>query len=133
MENVMLGSSLNEAAMDVERYRKQLQTLERELRERIGREVGNARQTQDDQKDTSDESVVDELRGEAFAMADTDSAVLKEVEAALERIDDGTFGKCLADGGPIEPKRLDAVPWTRYCVKHQQQFEEAAGLKTPKL
>jgi DnaK suppressor protein len=119
--------------MDVERYRTQLQTLERELRERIGREVGNARQTQDDQKDTSDESVVDELRGESFAMADNDSAVLKEVEAALERIDDGTFGNCLADGGPIEPKRLDAVPWTRYCVKHQQQFEETAGLKTPNL
>ena len=124
---------MNEGPLDIERYRKLLLTLKSELRGRIGREVVIGRETSDDQRDTGDESVVDELRDESFALANTDSAVLKEVDAALKRIDDGTFGKCLVDGGPIEPKRLDAVPWTRYCVKHQQQFEDSAGLKTPKL
>ena len=64
-------------------------------------------------------------------MADTDSAVLEQVRAALRRIDDGRFGRCVVDEGPIEPKRLDAMPWTPYCVKHQEQIEEAR--RTPSL
>jgi DnaK suppressor protein len=119
--------------LDIEHYRKRLLALEKDLRERIGREVVNARATSDDQSAPGDRGVVEELKDASFALVDTDWGRLKEVEAALERIDDGSFGTCVVDSGPIEQKRLDAVPWTRYCVKHQQQFEEAAGMRTPKL
>jgi DnaK suppressor protein len=123
----------NEGFLDIELYRKRLLALEQDFRERIGREVVNARETGDTQPDPGDRSVVEELRDASFTLVDTDSGVLKEIEAALERIDDGSFGKCSVDGGAIEEKRLEAVPWTRYCVKHQQQFEESAGMRTPKL
>jgi DnaK suppressor protein len=77
--------------------------------------------------DASDESVADESESEDFSQAESDSTVLQQVQAALRRIESGTYGQCLIDGGPIDPKRLDAVPWARYCVRHQTLLE--AGSK----
>lgn len=45
-------------------------------------------------------------------------AELSEVEAALERLEAGTYGKCEVDGSPIPDERLQALPTTRYCVDH---------------
>jgi RNA polymerase-binding transcription factor len=42
--------------------------------------------------------------------------VLREIEAALKRVDDGTFGACVACGKPIEPERLEYLPWTTVCA-----------------
>jgi DnaK suppressor protein len=55
------------------------------------------------------------------------------VRAALERIDAGTFGKCVVCGAPIEEKRLEAVPWTPSCRKHQEELESRQQLRTPTL
>jgi len=43
---------------------------------------------------------------------------LRQVEAALARIDAGEYGKCEVDGKEIPPERLEAVPWTTVCVEH---------------
>jgi DnaK suppressor protein len=116
--------------VNIEDYRQRLLALERQLAERIGREVEIGRDTKDDQPDVSDQSVVGELRDESFTEADTDAAVLKEVRAALGRIEAGTYGRCRVDDQPIEEKRLEAVPWTPYCLKHQQQLEPATRIPT---
>ena len=115
--------------MDVERYRQQLLQIERELARRIDRSTAEVREQVDDSAhDVGDESVSDELRDEQLTEADLDSTTLAEVRDALRRIDDGTFGRCIVDGEPIEEKRLEAMPWTPYCLKHQQLRE--AGRRT---
>ena len=43
---------------------------------------------------------------------------------AVERIQHGSFGECAECGGDIEPKRLEAIPWARYCVKCQEAREQ---------
>jgi RNA polymerase-binding transcription factor DksA len=43
---------------------------------------------------------------------------LREVQAALERLDAGEYGRCEVDGKPIPEERLEAVPWTTLCVEH---------------
>ena len=43
-------------------------------------------------------------------------AQLREVEAALQRIEDGTYGTCSVCGKPIPVERLEAVPWTTLCI-----------------
>jgi DnaK suppressor protein len=91
--------------------------LEHELVERLGGEVETARGASDDQVDVGDLAHVDELKEEYFTRADTDSAILAQVRAALERIDNGTYGKCVVDGGTIDAKRLESVPWMPYCLK----------------
>ena len=51
---------------------------------------------------------------------------------ALQRIEEGTYGTCIIDGEPIDETRLESVPWTPYCLKHQKEIEEKAGMRTPK-
>lgn len=118
--------------MEIEKYRQRLLTLERELVRKIERDVETARESVEDQPDPGDRAMVDELREEYFALAQTDSEILTQVRAALGRIANGTFGRCMVDGGPIEEERLDAVPWTAYCARHQREAEEAARLRTPR-
>jgi DnaK suppressor protein len=47
--------------------------------------------------------------------------LLREVEEALRRIERGTYGICHECEEPISAKRLDAVPWAKYCVTCQEQ------------
>ena len=119
--------------MNIDHYRRRLLELERELVERLGAEVETARDARDDQPDVSDLAHVDELKEEYFALAETDSAILAQVRAALRRIEEGTYGRCVVDGEPIGEKRLDAVPWTPYCLEHQAELEERARIRTPSL
>jgi DnaK suppressor protein len=119
--------------VDIEAYRRRLLSLEQDLLKRLGREVEVARETRDDQAEIGDIAVVDELKEEYFAVAETDSVKLAQVRAALMRIEDGTFGLCVIDNQPIDEKRLDAVPWTPYCLKHQQELEDTQRLRTPSL
>jgi DnaK suppressor protein len=119
--------------VNIEHYRQRLVTLEGELVERLGTEVENARDASDEQPDAGDVAHVDEIKDEYFTLATTDSDILAEVRAALKRIDDGTYGRCVVDGGPIDEKRLESIPWTPYCLKHQSETEERARLRTPSL
>jgi DnaK suppressor protein len=121
------------ATVNIEHHKQRLLELERELVKRLGAKYETARDTSSDQPDVSDLGQVDELKEEYFALAETDSAILAQVRAALGRIDDGTFGTCVVDGGPIEEKRLESVPWTPYCLTHQQELEDRQGLRTPTL
>src|ERR1700730_5539613 len=51
-------------------------------------------------------------------------ALLKEVQDALKRIDNGTYGRCIVCGKPIPEKRLEALPWAARCVKDEEQLEQ---------
>jgi DnaK suppressor protein len=46
------------------------------------------------------------------------------VQNALERIEKGTYGKCIVCGQPIPEKRLEALPWAARCVKDEERLEE---------
>src|SRR6267378_413847 len=87
----------------------------------------------DSAHDVGDASVADEVASEAFTEGEHNSDVLQQVRDALDRVADGTFGRCIVDGGPIEEQRLEAVPWTPYCLKHAQRLEVAASSRTPTL
>ena len=120
--------------MNTDDYKRRLLQVERELVERLGNEVEIAHDTgDDDQSDAGDRATVDVLKDEYFGRANRDTVVLAQVRDALRRIDDGTYGKCVVDGGPIEPKRLEAEPWTPYCLRHQTELEQRAQLRTPSM
>jgi DnaK suppressor protein len=65
----------------------------------------------------------------AIRNLDRESKLLKEVQAALSRIEDESFGICLRCEEEIPEKRLKAVPWAAYCVSCQETIERqrAAG------
>lgn len=54
-----------------------------------------------------------------LALRDRAGQHLELVDAALARLEDGTFGICLRCGKPIAPARLDALPWAAHCIDCQ--------------
>ena len=58
-----------------------------------------------------------------FSLSDTERQRLLQIEDALRRMDEGSYGRCANCGGPINPLRLDAVPWTRFCIDCQELVE----------
>ncbi len=113
--------------MNVESYRRRLIALEGNLAARAVADGSRAREhTVDLPADTGDMAVADEAASEDFTAAELDATILQQVRDALRRIDDGTYGRCLADGGPIEAQRLDAVPWAAYCIRHPRLLEAAS-------
>jgi len=51
--------------------------------------------------------------------------VLAEIDDALERIDDGTYGLCATCGGPIGVERLEAVPYATLCIDDKRALERS--------
>jgi len=86
--------------VNINDQRRRLLELGRELVERLGEEVETARSAQPDQPDPGDLGLVDELKEEYFALAQTDSVILAQVRAALRRIDNWTYGRCVVDANP---------------------------------
>jgi DnaK suppressor protein len=58
-----------------------------------------------------------------FCIGERETARLIELEAALKRLNQGTYGMCTVCGGPILEARLDAMPETAHCMACQQQLE----------
>lgn len=119
--------------MNVESYRQKLLAEERTLLARIREAEEAGRVAEPGARDWGDEASDDEQQGEQLTEADSDSALLRQVQDALKRIDNGTYGKCVVDGGEIEEKRLEAEPWTPYCIKHLRMLESANSTQTPSL
>ena len=120
--------------MNSQHYKQRLLDLETTLSARIGREADQGREEFiDSAHDAGDASVADEVSSEQFTEAEHDANVLQQVRDALRRIADGTFGTCIVDGGPIEEQRLEAVPWTPYCLKHATRLEAATSVRMPTL
>jgi DnaK suppressor protein len=58
-----------------------------------------------------------------FTLEENSSQVLFEIDAALKRIDDGTYGTCSTCGEQIAPARLEAYPWGSLCIDCARQAE----------
>jgi DnaK suppressor protein len=58
-----------------------------------------------------------------LGLASFEQGGLYEIDAALRRIDDGTYGVCELTRRPIPWKRLEAVPWARFCVEAERRVE----------
>jgi DnaK suppressor protein len=77
---------------------------------RFDTRAGMGRVAEDDQAQISHDEFV------SLRMNGLDYRQLRLVDEALDRLDAGDYGICLACDEPIAPKRLRALPWARYCV-----------------
>ena len=59
-----------------------------------------------------------------FSLSDGERQLLIQVDEAIGRMDAGTFGSCIHCGRAIGAKRLEAVPWARYCIDCQELKEK---------
>jgi len=59
----------------------------------------------------------------ALGLMDSERKLLREIDDALERIENGVYGKCEGTGKPINKARLEAKPWARYDVEYARMLE----------
>jgi DnaK suppressor protein len=110
----------------IERFKRKLQVRHRELQSSVGQTQHNLRAAQTDYgKDEGDRANTSLAREIDLAQKSRDRALLALVDAALKRISDGTFGDCLNCGQEINSKRLEAIPWVRYCITCQELIHGA--------
>jgi DnaK suppressor protein len=108
------------AELDLNKIKKILQNKQDEL-ERIVRNRDAI--TIEKSADALDEVQHASERELAIRNLDRESNLLRNVRAALRRINDGTFGICMHCEEEISPKRIAAVPWAPYCIQCQEQAD----------
>ena len=94
--------------------------------ERLGDETRDV--DSDDPKDVGDICTTTLSKEALFQQRDDRQLKVRMTEAALARIEQGTFGVCVSCGDDINPRRLDALPWTQYCLRCQQEVEQEEKL-----
>ncbi len=88
----------------------------------------SAEQDTGDDADKASQSIEKEL---LFELSDNERMTLDHIEAALRKIDKGTYGTCESCRKPIPNPRLEALPFARYCIGCQSSVESAPELAEP--
>jgi DnaK suppressor protein len=71
-------------------------------------------------QDLADKAASSYTKEFLFYQSSSERTLLQLVEEALGRIERGSYGECVHCGGPMQEKRLDAVPWARHCIPCQE-------------
>jgi RNA polymerase-binding protein DksA len=61
----------------------------------------------------------------SLGLMENENKLLADIDDALHRIDEGTFGRCEECNRPISRERLEAIPYARYCLKCAQARDNA--------
>jgi DnaK suppressor protein len=69
----------------------------------------------------------------ALGMLSSDQDAVYQIDQALDRIRNGTYGICELTGKKIEPERLEAIPWTRFSAEAEQKLEKEGARKRARL
>ena len=59
-----------------------------------------------------------------LGLMDSERKLLREIDEALDRIEEGTYAICQGSGKPIPKARLEAIPWAKYCVEYASMLEK---------
>ena len=106
-------------------FKKQLLEKQRQLTDEVGKSALYGKDQEDDSiKDLGDQANTAYTREFFFELGNGDRRLLRDVVSALQRIDDGNFGTCERCGEPIAEKRLEALPFARYCIGCQRLVEQ---------
>src|SRR5207302_10012232 len=108
----------------LESFKKRLETRQQELRRTVNRTQADGRSADEDTaQDIADRAASSYTKEFLFSQSNNERMLLQMVETALQRIREGEFGECVGCGNEINAKRLEAVPWTRYCIACQEKLE----------
>jgi len=109
----------------LEYFRKRLEVRQQDLRRMVSRTQQDGRAADEDTaQDIADRAASSYTKEFLFHQSNNDRQLLQMVEGALARIREGNFGECISCGKEINPKRLEAVPWTRHCIECQEKLEQ---------
>ena len=106
------------------KFKEKLEAQQTLLERNMISAVKEGRQSStDDLQDAADHAVQSYQKELLFLQGTQGHSQLAQVRSALDRLEDGSFGECLHCGTVIGEKRLEAVPWTPYCIACQEKVE----------
>jgi DnaK suppressor protein len=118
--------------LDLDRFRTELESERQRLsaaREAVNHKVSLAEETGDlstgpgdHLADSATETYMRELDG---GLEENAEHILDEIDAALGRIESGTYGICAVCGRPIDEERLEAVPYAKLCIDDARSLGRA--------
>jgi DnaK suppressor protein len=114
-------------------FKKRLESRQQDLRRTVTRTEQDGRKADEDSaQDIADRAASSYTKEFLFSQSNNDRQLLQMVDGALSRIREGSFGECISCGKEINPKRLEAVPWTRHCIECQEKLEQGILEETSK-
>ena len=108
-----------------DKFRKRLLAKQEELLHDLTRNREVTDESVDEQaQDMVDRATSAYTREFAFSLSESDRKTLLLIDQALLRLDQGTYGTCVHCQGPVQEKRLEAVPWARHCLECQEMQDK---------
>jgi len=81
--------------------------------------------------DVGDLSMTESLRDLLHLLSESDREEILRIDEALDRIENGTYGRCQLCDEPIALKRLEVIPHAQYCVECKERLEKESASKAP--
>jgi len=119
-----LGPSILSAA-DLEAVRRRLDAKKREIVAMYKNDLRSGQES----NDSPTEDIVDRAnnaysRELSYSISDAERALMLQIDEAMNRVAEGTYGRCAHCGEPIAALRLEALPWARHCINCQELLEQ---------
>ncbi len=109
----------------LEKYRKRLLKAREELMKKIIAGYDSSKSSEREiAQDIGDQALDTYSKEFLYSLSDADRKQLLMINEALNRIEEGSYGFCLRCGRKIATKRLDVIPWAKYCIECQEKLEE---------
>jgi DnaK suppressor protein len=116
---------------ELDAFRKRLEDHRQEILDMYERDLRVGQESSDEgAEDLVDRANNAYNREFMLSLSGSERQILLEIEQALERLEEGTYGNCVHCGEIIPRKRLQAVPWARYCIDCQEQVEQGVLLES---
>lgn len=112
---------------EIEQFKKQLIDLKKNLTQSIqgtNKEVKELDESKGYSQHQADEGTDDFGRTISLEVSNREFSVLRQIDRALQKIEEGTYGICDITGAEIPRKRLDAVPYATMTVEAQEKLEK---------
>jgi DnaK suppressor protein len=110
---------------ELEKYRRLLEDKKASLSAEIAKtRSAEEETTEESTQDIADKAVSSYTREFLYSLTDGERGTLLQIDEAIGRVDDATYGLCANCGQSMAEKRLTAVPWAPYCVDCQELAEK---------
>lgn len=118
-------TSVRVSKKDVEKYRRALVAKKDEISQELVKNKDAGQESSDEQtQDIADKATSSYTKEFLFSLSDSERTLVQQIDQAIARIDDGNYGTCTHCGNPLMEKRLEAVPWTPYCLDCMELSEK---------
>lgn len=124
-DEVLEGTELTKK--DLDKLRKLLLEERGRVLSRLDSHVTQATEDRDSLADEMDLATRHSDQAYLLRLADKEHKLLSEIDHALAKFSNGTYGICEGTGEPIELRRLEIRPWTRYSLEYKEQLEREKG------